>query len=645
MKKILAICLLTFLASVSIGFAAAFTSSQTGDWDDGATWGNASPGAKGTDWPGNAGDTFTIANGHTVTYNVSETNELGDSTIQSGGILTFKTDSNTKITFGNNTFTIDSGGTLNVGTSGTPIPDGTTAEIIFNCTSDDSKGLTSNGTLTMYGDEDYYGAAFNDTLANDAENTDGDAAIKTSTDMSAKWNANDYVVIHEHKQHDSYTTDTIVRKINSFDGGDGTIVNLDGNVTCAAGVGSSWTSYIINVSRNVKYYQLGEVPDGSCPTNKPFFRFNSNTELHDIQVYACEGLERGGTYGSNGTANVSNAAIGDTASSYFGFDGGDTLSDISSFGTGTSLATLDGCVVDGGYLYGGVRVENRVRGDTLVKNTIFIGGGSGLYGSSATYENCTFAACSTLNLGVGIVYKDCYFYGYDYLLNKADQTYINCTFGWDADDNQIDCVFSDINLADEVAGNYDFINCKVPSGGLTFTSTRNNQSHSGHYLRFEYYDQTANAHRIYSSFGATTKVPCDGTGDYPSQDPDGSTGDAIEATALSNCDDPHNVRIFEHEYWKTAAAYTVTYKLQTTYASLGAGDIKMEIDYLDGSGDVQTATEEATAVTTRSNAADWTQSISDTFTVGTEGWVRIRLYLQDYESNDELYVWPEASWS
>lgn len=47
---------------------ALFTSVQSGNWTDGATWGNTSPGVEGIDWPSPNGDHFTIATGTTVTY-------------------------------------------------------------------------------------------------------------------------------------------------------------------------------------------------------------------------------------------------------------------------------------------------------------------------------------------------------------------------------------------------------------------------------------------------------------------------------------------------------------------------------------------------------------------------------------------------
>jgi hypothetical protein len=71
---------------------AAYTSTQTGNFNDAATWG-------GGGWPDTNTDTFTVAAGHTVTYNLTTPlNEgLGSSVVNSGG--TFIMDNNTVIRF------------------------------------------------------------------------------------------------------------------------------------------------------------------------------------------------------------------------------------------------------------------------------------------------------------------------------------------------------------------------------------------------------------------------------------------------------------------------------------------------------------------------------------------------------------------
>jgi len=59
---------------------AAYTSSRSGDWDEAATW-------NGAGVPNQAGDTAVIANGHTVTFDLGLAEDLGDVTINTGGIL------------------------------------------------------------------------------------------------------------------------------------------------------------------------------------------------------------------------------------------------------------------------------------------------------------------------------------------------------------------------------------------------------------------------------------------------------------------------------------------------------------------------------------------------------------------------------
>ncbi|MDP1853262.1 MAG: hypothetical protein Q8L26_03535 [Candidatus Omnitrophota bacterium] len=63
--------------------AASFNDAANGNWNDGATWGNVSPGVAGTDYPG-AGDTVTI-NSNTVTLAADAA--CGDITVALGGTL------------------------------------------------------------------------------------------------------------------------------------------------------------------------------------------------------------------------------------------------------------------------------------------------------------------------------------------------------------------------------------------------------------------------------------------------------------------------------------------------------------------------------------------------------------------------------
>ncbi len=84
--------LLVLLLCIATGYIThaqvSFTSVTSGNWEDGATWGNTSPGTAGTDYPDNNGDdNVTIANGHTVTLQNNST--INNFTINAGGIFDY----------------------------------------------------------------------------------------------------------------------------------------------------------------------------------------------------------------------------------------------------------------------------------------------------------------------------------------------------------------------------------------------------------------------------------------------------------------------------------------------------------------------------------------------------------------------------
>src|SRR5258706_10223492 len=100
----LILCL--FITSFAFG---QFTSVAIGNWNDGGTWGNASPGVSGVDYPA-AGQNATIAtnvtipnsfaaNANSVTINAISTSNL---TIANGGSLTFTGILTTGSTLGSN---------------------------------------------------------------------------------------------------------------------------------------------------------------------------------------------------------------------------------------------------------------------------------------------------------------------------------------------------------------------------------------------------------------------------------------------------------------------------------------------------------------------------------------------------------------
>lgn len=108
-----------------------------------------------------AGDILTIAKewtgtgtgtAHTVTMNETATTAYGEIEIGLGGTLEWNTAAaaNPLLRLAG-TLTVRNGGTLNIGTSGTPIPRDSVAVLEFDCASDGQYYLNANGTVNIYG--------------------------------------------------------------------------------------------------------------------------------------------------------------------------------------------------------------------------------------------------------------------------------------------------------------------------------------------------------------------------------------------------------------------------------------------------------------------------------------------------------------
>lgn len=267
---------------------ANFVSVQTGDFNDGATWGNTSPGTRGIDWPGLADDTFTVTNGHTVTYNVSESAPLGQ--IDVAGKLSFDDGGYRFLLLGQADLNVANGGELEIGTSGSNFAANRIAEILWDPFFDNSKGLqiADGGKLTIYGASDYC-TVYEDTLADDTENTDGDKVIKTVTDMSADWHGGDELMIKTENVGNTTSYKNAVKRavIQSFAG---QLITLDIDITAETGVGDTWVAPVVNVTRNVRLGKLDAdvaCGDGSTHynTDRPYFR-DTNADGNNNCVFS-----------------------------------------------------------------------------------------------------------------------------------------------------------------------------------------------------------------------------------------------------------------------------------------------------------------------------------------------------------------------
>ena len=583
----------------------AFTSAQTGNWNDGATWGKDSPGVKGTDWPGLAGDTASVTNGHTVTYNVSETNEMGQ--VDVAGKLSFDDAGDRLLTLAHQDLNVTAVGELEIGTAIAEFDAAQVAKILWSTTGDNAKGLivANGGKLTIYGASDYC-TVYEDTLANDAENTDGDAVIKTVTDMSADWHVGDELTIKVENAGDTTSYIDAVKRavIQSFDGGDGKLITLDVNITAAAAVGDTWTSSVVNVTRNVQLGKLNadvDCGDGSAHvnTNRPKFTdANASGNNNCFFSYAMAT----GLY-SIDSDNEFQFLHSTARNGYYGFYAG------------------NGHTVSG----------------NVYANIYGLRDGNGHTVSGNVYAN-TYGFRDGGNHTVsGNVYANAYgfFAGNGHTVSGR--------IGYDSDDvSQPNVVLDFYHPIAE--GSFVFLNAKMPLAGLGLT--RNDAVYATQ-MFCEHHDGTAQAQKIYGAFGDVVKVACDGAGDQPSVDPDAGHGYCIELSnvqSLCSAANPLTAwRPYQYRIWATSAAgvKTYTFKVQTTYSGIAEGGLKLTAKYLDelAGGHLGEETDDS-AINVRANDADWTQTLAVSVTPAQDGWIDFMVKLMEYQSGDEVWIWP-----
>ena len=256
------------------------------------------------------------------------------------------------------------------------------------------------------------------------------------------------------------------------------------------------------------------------------------------------------------------------------------------------------------------------------------------YGLNSNSNNNTFTSCTFSGMSYGLynsannnTLTSCVLSGMSYGLNSAsNNTLTSCTF------------FGLNYYYRLIALNNIFRNCL---SSTNINSYSLNTNYTPGRIKVENLNRVDGSNKIFDNFGNIVKTACDGTGDAPSVDPDGGGGYCISAESIqSNCNSINPLVVLEEQkIWLTAAEHTVTYKLQTTYAGITAGNLTLSVQYLDINGAITTATN-APAISQRSANTDWTQTLAVTFTPAIEGWARVKIVLTEYESGNEVYVWP-----
>jgi len=158
------------------------------------------------------------------------------------------------------------------------------------------------------------------------------------------------------------------------------------------------------------------------------------------------------------------------------------------------------------------------------------------------------------------------------------------------------------------------------------------------------------AAKVYDNVGDVERIACDGaTADYPDQDPDGGSGYAIMAANLqSNLSTIDPLYLISdrspHRVWLTAGTWTITYKVYTTFTGDGGiadNGLTIAATYISAASPrTITRSTDSQAIATKTSDTDWTQTLAITITTAAAGWVDIDIYLTEYESGGEVFIWP-----
>lgn len=594
---------------------AAFTSTQTGNWNDGATWGNTSPGVKGTDWPGNAGDTATIANTHVVTYNVSETNQLGDVTINAGGELTWVTNMDTRLELGT-AATLTIAGAITVGSLGTPIDKAYTAYIVLNATSSGEYfNCHTDSIVSIYGDSDFYGSTFTADVASDW--TSGQT-FTVIGDLTSIWAIGNTLALLKDGAYASPTTDMVYVTIASL-ALNGSDTDITINEAFPSGSYST-DSIVYNIGRNVIIALNGS----TTPVN--------SGDSSSARIYLR------GTYDS--MADVNSAMI---LNGYEVNVTGAILNDVTMIGFYSSLTDAgDPLKVEVNNLFY-ASVTTSANSDMSFwtgSNILFYGIWASLF-SNCNLSNIALTAASTI---VGINFSNLELYLFkNSSSNEIFQIYTttmsNISVVSGENQNGLSYTEYDIFEFNLTPGRpyYDIFFQKLNSSITTLENLISivNSSTVDFPYQVQINDFNDGGPVMTGTYGKATYETADGSGSLPNQR-SGGNSDVWQIITYSNITFPRKILVpIDFNYYTTASS-TKTFRVyfQTDYTS----EAKYIVHFFHP--DIGPLIDEGT-ISTRASSSDWTQYAefaSQNFT--TAAWVKISVYVWGYEASNYIWVDP-----
>lgn len=575
---------------------ADYISSQNGNWNDAATWG-------GGGYPSSAGDTAAI--GHEVTYNVSSATQLGQITVNNGGVFTFSRTASTKLTLGHQDIRINNGGELRIGRAGEVIPASYIAELVWATAADNEKGIyiEAGGKLNIYGDPAYYGS--NDIAALAADWTAGQT-FTVIGDYTSLWQAGQPLTVHRGTDYSAYNTDTAIVSIASMalNGGntDITIVQVfPGGTFYASG-------RVTNVGRNVKLYKNGvSAAMGNYNTNRPRILddssiLQSNCIISDASftgfynINARYNFKFLASVFRNGRACIESSGginIAVTDSRIYSCTYGLTGTAMACQSTGTDIYAC----------YNGIAAFY----ETGVDGHIY-GNYIGLYGTTLT--NVTG-----------------YIYANDFGVAGGTGIMMSGAFAYDQDDNEKNNTY-DIYVLNDSFTEIKMRGAKMPVTSPTIGNRNNFRAKIS--ISSENHHRELGAHRRYKQYGdiiRNTSVVRLGGAD-----------NSVEAVPSSNCGGATPLSILEWvEFDVPAAAQTRSVYIRGSGWSAFPESARLyfEASYLDDAVTLLEASIKSTEVLSANDV--WTK-FTVTFTPAVAGPVRYVVSLSKYEPGAKAYV-------
>ena len=626
---------------------ATYNSAQNGNWNTDATWTEAGH-------PNANDDVMIVA--HDVTYDAGDSAiTWGNLTLNSGGVLIMPTAANSTLLF-NTTgiLTVNSGGELRAGTSGTPI--GSSYHCYFQWPQGSAIRnvlvLNDGGTINIYGDSAFYGSERYADL--DANWTSGQVFYITG-DYASKWQAGQKFYIHENIDYDNYQNDGhiyTITTVGSYDAGNDrtpiTITEVAPGLTFTAiHATTNYQSKLILINRNVT------LCDPACPLTvygynsyTEMLRFDNNQAAGNSNIHFNDCLMYGWDRAVDGDYNFIAENIVFVNNYYVIYSGtnhqitGDFISNNYGIYSGTNHQIIGDFVSNNKGIYSGT--NHQITGDFV----------SNYYGINyGTNHQITGDFVSN---NIGIYYGTNYQITGDFVSNNIGiYSGTNYQITGDFVSNYIGInAGTNHQIIGDFVSNYYGINSGI-NYQITgdFVSNTIDVSLSSTITKCSaVLEQCALATvqrplRVYENSGIFLPLM---SGESNWQTPPSALSWILQAIPNSYCNADFYLGRMELSPLRPMAANvaagskTITFKIYPVgyAASIDQDDILIEAKYLSGASGNDRTTVETTTATFANDA--W-RNLTVTFTAGQDGMVYFNLYIRKYES--ACYVLIDPEWS